>query len=105
MTLIKNGKPTDEFLTLDSSNGWKGIFKDLPQTDVDGNKITYTVKETKVPGYETKISGNQISGYVITNSIPGSDGPRTGDSNHLYAWGVIALISALGFIFLRRKIN
>ena len=105
VTLIKNGKPTDEFLTLDSSNGWKGIFKDLPQTDVDGNKITYTVKETKVPGYETKISGNQISGYVITNSIPGSDGPRTGDSNHLYAWGVIALISALGFIFLRRKIN
>ena len=81
------------------------MFKDLPQTDVDGKKITYTVTETKVPGYETKISGNQISGYVITNSIPGSDGPRTGDSNHLYSWGVIALISALGFILLRRKIN
>lgn len=117
VTLIKDGVSTDKTITLNESNGWKGSFKYLPITDGHGNIIKYTVSETKVPNYSSDISGDKYSGFVITNTKseelgnpPREEGskpkdPGTGDNTSLYAWGITALISALGYVFLRRKVH
>ena len=50
-------------------NGWKYTFKSLPvysKTDPT-RRIEYTIEELSVPGWETSISGNAASGFVITN--------------------------------------
>ncbi len=56
--LYKNGKETDQTLTLDKNNNWTGTFGNLPVTDENGGKITYTVEEKAVPkGYTTSTPG------------------------------------------------
>ena len=60
VTLYANGKPTDKTITLDSSNGYLGRFENLPETDDQGNKITYTVVETAVNGYTSTTTGQQV---------------------------------------------
>ena len=60
--LYANGADTGKALTLSASNGWKGTF-----TDLDPG-YTYTVDEASTPSqYEELISGNQDTGFVITN--------------------------------------
>lgn len=131
VTLIKDGVLTDKTLTLNEDNNWKGTFRALPPTDGHGHIIEYTVSETRIPNYDASISGNKYSGFVITNSktdepgnppsdegtkpkdpnkggrdgLKNSKNPGTGDNTSLYAWGITALISALGYVFLRRKVN
>ena len=64
--LLANGKEIQN-VKLNEGNSWKHTFKDLPVYDDNGKEITYTVKETKVEGYESKIEGNAKDGFVITN--------------------------------------
>ena len=64
--LLANGKEVQS-AKLNEANSWKHTFKDLPKYDENGKEITYTVKETKVEGYESKIEGNAKDGFVITN--------------------------------------
>ncbi|RSB90373.1 Cna B-type domain-containing protein [Parvimonas micra] len=64
--LLANGKEV-QTAKLNEANSWKHTFKDLPVYDDNGKEITYTVKETKVEGYESKIEGNAKDGFVITN--------------------------------------
>ena len=58
---------------LSEANGWrKGEFKNLPKyDDKDGHEIAYTVKENKIEGYVSNVSGNAKDGFVITNTITG----------------------------------
>ena len=49
-------------VTPDEAGNWNYVFKNLPQYDAKG-KITYTVTESAVAGYETSVSG-----YNITNT-------------------------------------
>ena len=55
-------------ITLNSSNGWKGTFTDLPKYK-NGNKIKYTVKEDEPPiGYTPSVSGSVEEGFTVTNT-------------------------------------
>ena len=64
VTLYRNGSSTGKTLTLNQNNGWKVTFSNLePGTG-------YSVKETGVPvAYNSSTSGNQTSGYTITNTL------------------------------------
>ena len=68
VTLYRNGVATDNVATLDASNGWSYIFKDLDEHHGIGVDNVYTVKETPVDGYESEITGSQAEGYTITNT-------------------------------------
>ena len=51
--LYKNGKAEGKPVALSAGNDWKVTFSNLPDKDSDGNLISYTVKEVKVPTYYT----------------------------------------------------
>ena len=65
--LLANGEPTGKTLVLNEGNNWTGSFTDLDKY-ADGEVIGYTIAEVTVPGYETVITGDQLSGYTVTNS-------------------------------------
>ena len=57
---------------LTSADSWKHEFKNLPKYDsADGHEIVYTIKEVKISGYNTVISGTAKDGFTITNTITG----------------------------------
>lgn len=49
-----------------AQESWKAEFKDLP-TLFEGAKVTYTIKEVAIDGYESKVVGNQKDGFTVTN--------------------------------------
>ena len=51
--LYKNGKAEGKPVALSAGSDWKVTFSNLPDKDSDGNLISYTVKEVKVPTYYT----------------------------------------------------
>ena len=66
--LYADGTPEGEEITLNAGNQWSYTWNDLDEMK-SGQKISYTVKEAgKVTGYDTVISGEAKTGYVITNS-------------------------------------
>ena len=57
---------------LTAADSWKHEFKNLPKYDsADGHEIVYTIKEVKISGYNTVISGTAKDGFTITNTITG----------------------------------
>ena len=48
-----------------SGNRWTYSFTNLPEFDEDGDRINYTVQEIPVEGYETTVSGYQITNTLI----------------------------------------
>ncbi|URZ88041.1 Cna B-type domain-containing protein [Floricoccus penangensis] len=62
VNLLADGKKVDSKV-VKASDGWKYEFTDLAEYKA-GKKITYTVEEVKVNGYESKIDGlNIINSY------------------------------------------
>lgn len=51
--LYKNGKAEGNPVALSAGSDWKVTFSNLPDKDSNGNLISYTVKEVKVPTYYT----------------------------------------------------
>ena len=51
--LYKNGKAEGNPVALSAGSDWKVTFSNLPDKDSNGNVISYTVKEVKVPTYYT----------------------------------------------------
>lgn len=51
--LYKNGTAEGKPVALSAGNNWKVTFSNLPDKDSNGNLISYTVKEVKVPAYYT----------------------------------------------------
>lgn len=120
--LFADGADTGKTLVLNKENNWTGSFRELDE-NAGGRAIVYTVEEVPVPGYESVVTGDQSSGYVITNThepekskkkVPvskvkkgSSSGKRvkTGDSGNIMPW--LALIAAaaagIGAICLRRR--
>ncbi|TNP10395.1 Cna B-type domain-containing protein, partial [Bacillus tropicus] len=45
--------------------GWKYEFKDLAAYDIEGKAYKYEVKEQAVPGYESKVSGTDITNTKV----------------------------------------
>lgn len=75
--LYKNNEKTNKTLILNAENNWQGSFKDLDIKDKNNEEITYTIKEAgetdnkiTLDGKEFKVSysGNETTGYTITNS-------------------------------------
>ena len=76
VTLLANGKEK-ETATITKEDGWKYTFKNLPETDSDGNDIEYTLSEVKIDGYTSSISGNAKDGFTITNKKNETPAPET----------------------------
>lgn len=95
---------------LNEENNWKTTFTDLP-TVGDEKKITYTVSEEYVKGYEAKISGSQEKGYTITNTyIPPEKppekpkSPETSDRSHMNILCIALMATSfVALTVLRRK--
>ncbi|MED0988274.1 Cna B-type domain-containing protein, partial [Bacillus paramycoides] len=62
--LLQNGNviKTQDVLAV---MGWKYIFADLEAYDAEGKAYEYTVKEQAVPGYESKVSGTDITNTKV----------------------------------------
>ena len=82
--LVANGEATETKLTLNQGNSWNGTFTDLDKYE-NGEEIVYTVAEVKVEGYETVITGDQHTGFTITNAhtpaVVSVEGAKTWDDN------------------------
>ncbi|WP_142316267.1 Cna B-type domain-containing protein, partial [Bacillus sp. AFS098217] len=63
--LLRNGQKIDT-KEVTAENGWNYTFANVPAYDNDGNAYTYTVKEQPVVGYQSSVSG-----YDITNTKVG----------------------------------
>lgn len=65
--LTRNGQPYGDPIVLDDGNEWKHVFKNLEQTDAQGNPYTWSASETEVPaGYHATIqSSTSNSGVAI----------------------------------------
>jgi pilin isopeptide linkage protein len=66
--LLKDGEEADK-ITITAKDEWKHTFEDLDLYDKkDGHEYEYTVAETNMPGYSSKIKGNQNDGFEVTNT-------------------------------------
>ncbi len=110
--LLQNGTFTGDTLILSEDNNWQGSFMGLDIEDEDGNTFEYSILEILVEDYDSEITGNATSGYVVTNTLasevneqnPGA--PKTGDTNNLGGW--LALMIACAVIvgdvcYIRRR--
>ncbi len=65
---LKNGKTVIDSITLSESDGWEGVFSNLPKCDASGAVIKYTVAEVPVEGYSSKVTGDAKDGFTVTNT-------------------------------------
>lgn len=110
---------------LNAANNWKHTFSSLyefytPEGE-DGVKYKYYVTEKSIPGYDTQITGNQDSGFVVTNkeinpktpapktpapkNPPKPKTPNTGDDSNfnLYALLLLSTAALIPAMAYRRK--
>ena len=109
--LFADTHDTGKTIILNEIGQWKGSFNNLLKYDgVDDHKINYTIKEEKVSGYSTTITGNSKAGYIITNTknsppkkpnLPKKPSlPETGDSSNIGLFtALLSLSGALLVIF------
>ena len=66
--LYANGQKLGEPVVLNEGNGWSYGWSDLPVKQ-DGQTVVYSLKEVgRIPGYESTVTGDVQTGFVITNS-------------------------------------
>lgn len=105
---------------LNAANNWKHTFSSLyefytPKGE-DGVKYKYYVTEKSIPGYDTQITGNQDSGFVVTNKeinpkTPAPKNPQqpktpnTGDGSNfnIYALLLLSTSALIPVMIYRRK--
>ena len=66
---LKNGKTVIDSITLSESDGWEGVFSNLPKCDASGSVIDYAVAEVPVEGYSSKVTGDAEHGFTVTNTV------------------------------------
>ena len=54
-------------LMREENGSWELNFENLPKRDENGKLYRYTIKEQSIEGYAVQLSGNQNSGYTLTN--------------------------------------
>ncbi len=64
--LLANGDVA-ETKSIGASDSWQHTFAGVPKYR-NGKQITYTVSESAVSGYRTKITGSAATGFTITNT-------------------------------------
>ena len=117
--LYANGKPTGDAVVLSAADQWTYTWTGLFMKE-NGKNIEYSVKEVTVPkGYESKVTGDATSGFIIENTHKPTekqppkkkDSPKkklaqTGDSANMLLLAALAGagIAALGVAgAIRRK--
>ena len=104
IVLLTDGKETDQKLVLNKENNWSGQFTDLDEYK-DGKKIVYTIREEKVKGYTSEITGNQEDGFVITNTHKPKTPPipKTGDDTNIALYTGVGLVGLIVLLFISYK--
>lgn len=112
--LYADGVDTGKELTLNEANAWTASFANLRKYK-GADEIKYTVKEERVSGYSTAISGDSANGYVITNTQdippqppktpPTPKVPNTYDANDMALYAGILLLGTVVSFGLARKKN
>lgn len=104
---------TGKELTLNEANAWTASFANLRKYN-GADEIKYTVKEERVSGYSTAITGDSANGYVITNTQdippqppktpPTPKVPNTYDANDMALYtGILLLGTVVSFGLTRKK--
>ncbi|WP_159459164.1 Cna B-type domain-containing protein, partial [Helcococcus massiliensis] len=111
IVLLADSKETDQKLVLNKENNWSGQFANLDEYK-DGKKIVYTIREEKVEGYTSEITGNQADGYVVTNThkpttpptpeMPPKT-PKTGDDTNIALYAGVGLVGLIVLLFISYK--
>ena len=112
--LFANGTDTGSTLTLDDSNNWTGSFSNVRKYDQSGTEIQYTVTEDAVNGYDTTITGDQTTGFTITNTEQpknvtppkqNTTTPKTSDNTNIYLYFGMLFVGTItsGYLFAKRK--
>ena len=112
--LFANGTDTGTTLTLDDSNNWTGSFANVRKYDQNGTEIQYTVTEDAVNGYDTAITGDQTTGFTITNTeqpknvTPPKQNtatPKTSDNTNIYLYFGMLFVGVItsSYLFAKRK--
>ena len=112
--LFANGTDTGTTLTLDDSNNWTGSFTNVRKYDQNGTEIQYTVTEDAINGYDTTITGDQTTGFTITNTEQpknvtppkqNTTTPKTSDSTNIYLYFGMLFVGIItsGYLFAKRK--
>ena len=112
--LFANGTDTGTTLTLDDSNNWTGSFTNVRKYDQNGTEIQYTVTEDAINGYDTTITGDQTTGFTITNTEQpknvtppkqNTTTPKTSDNTNIYLYFGMLFIGIItsGYLFAKRK--
>ena len=105
---------------LNAANNWKHTFSSLyefytPEGE-DGVKYKYYVTEKSIPGYDTEITGNQDSGFVVTNkeinpktpapkNPPQPKTPNTGDESNIYLYIGLMLASSALIVSIKYRVK
>lgn len=105
---------------LNAANNWKHTFSSLyefytPEGE-DGVKYKYYVTEKSIPGYNTQITGNQDSGFVVTNkeinpktpapkNPPQPKTPNTGDESNIYLYIGLMLASSALIVSIKYRVK
>ena len=105
---------------LNAANNWKHTFSSLYEfytpEGVDGVKYKYYVTEKSIPGYDTEITGNQDSGFVVTNkeinpktpapkNPPQPKIPNTGDESNIYLYIGLMLASSALIVSIKYRVK
>ena len=112
--LFANGTDTGSTLTLDDLNNWTGSFTNVRKYDQSGTEIQYTITEDTVNGYDTTITGDQTTGFTVTNTEQpknitppkqNTTTPKTSDSTNIYLYFGMLLVGVIscGYLFAKRK--
>lgn len=72
---------------VNAGDQWKVDFKHLPIKSED-LKITYTVREVPIAGYESEVTGSQEKGFTITNKEKPEE-PKTRDIKVTKRWDLV----------------
>ncbi|MBR2809272.1 MAG: Cna B-type domain-containing protein, partial [Erysipelotrichaceae bacterium] len=98
--LYADEEAVGEPVILSEENSWTYIWENMNCT-VNGEKITYTVKELEIPrGYKAKVETKDETVFTITNTHKPDEAPKTGDSSHTRDYAIISSLSALGLAYL-----
>ncbi|MBR3196679.1 MAG: Cna B-type domain-containing protein [Clostridia bacterium] len=90
---------------MTANEGWTYTFT-APAEKEDRTKIVYTVEEEQVKGFIGTVSGDQESGFTVTNK-PVTE-PDTGDHWNVLRWAVTSAISLIGIaviLLIYRRTN
>ena len=74
VNLLANGKGI-QTKTITANDDWQYQFTDLPKYDNNGKKISYTITEDKVSGYETEIVNYDLINHYTPHTPINPDKP------------------------------